>query len=756
MRMKAYVRAVAAACAGIAVLAATLSAPQQSQALSGSDFDPGQIISDAVFFNAQSMTPDQIQAFLVAKESGCTAANGMPCLKDYRENTWSRPDAGVNRCTAYDGANGELASTIIWRVSQACQINPQVILATLQKEQGLVTNTAPTAGQYRSAMGYGCPDTAPCDSQFYGFYNQVYKAAWQFRTYTRSPSDWNFRPGVVNVPYNPNPACGSSAVNIQNQATANLYNYTPYQPNAAALANLSGVGNSCSAYGNRNFWVYFNTWFGNSIVNGPQLVAQKYASYGGESGVLGGIASPVLSIQENGGGLGQAYANGSIYWNINAGANVVLAGGLRDLYFANGGAAGPYGWPLSDTERLSFNGGGYQQAFSAGAVYSSPAGSYLVSGSTRLAYFARGGATGDLGWPTAARDCSLTGGGCVQTFQQGSIYTNPAGAAYSVLGTMASSYVTAGAAAGAWGYPAGNPIPIASPSGNGVGQVFVGGSAYAKDGSAAYLVTGAIRDYYFSKGGAAGSLGWPAGAQSCSADGSSCSQLFTGGTVAWTKTAGAVLTAPQVDAAYAAASGSLGAPASDLIWIPQNGGGLGKAYANGSIYWSAATGAYPVSGGIRTAYFGVSGAAGPLGWPTGNAICTFSGAGCSQPFQYTSIIAGRASTGYYTVTGAYTQALIAAGGTTGTLGLPTSGVLAIAGNGGGSGQVFDGGSIFSSAAGTYAVTGGIRTFYFSKGGAAGVVGWPMAAMSCSAGTCTQKFTGGTVSWTQAGGGVLGP
>jgi uncharacterized protein with LGFP repeats len=217
-----------------------------------------------------------------------------------------------------------------------------------------------------------------------------------------------------------------------------------------------------------------------------------------------------------------------------------------------------------------------------------------------------------------------------------------------------------------------------------------------------------------------------------------------------------VLTAPQVDAAYAAASGSLGAPASDLIWIPQNGGGLGKAYANGSIYWSAATGAYPVSGGIRTAYFGVSGAAGPLGWPTGNAICTFSGAGCSQPFQYTSIIAGRASTGYYTVTGAYTQALIAAGGTTGTLGLPTSGVLAIAGNGGGSGQVFDGGSIFSSAAGTYAVTGGIRTFYFSKGGAAGVVGWPMAAMSCSAGTCTQKFTGGTVSWTQAGGGVLGP
>ena len=46
--------------------------------------------------------------------------------------------------------------------------------------------------------------------------------------------------------------CGTSSVYIQNQATAGLYNYTPYQPNAAALANLYGTGDSCSAYGNRN------------------------------------------------------------------------------------------------------------------------------------------------------------------------------------------------------------------------------------------------------------------------------------------------------------------------------------------------------------------------------------------------------------------------------------------------------------------------------------------------------------------------
>lgn len=760
MNARALLRAIVAV-VGASALIGTLFVvgAQRSEALSGSEFNPGNIITDDVFFNYQSMSAAQIQAFLVSMESGCTGGNGYPCLKDYRENTWSRPDAGANRCTAYNGANGELASTIIWRVSVACQINPQVLIATLQKEQGLVTSTAPTARQYTAAMGYGCPDTAPCDSQFYGFYNQVYKAAWQFRTYTRSPDQWNFRPGVVNVAFNPNAGCGASAVNIQNQATANLYNYTPYQPNAAALANLSGTGNSCSSYGNRNFWVYFNTWFGSSVSQGPLLIAQKYAAYGGTGGALGAVTSPILSITQNSGGLGQAFVNGSIYWNINAGAHVVLAGPLRDFYFAAGGAAGSYGWPLSDTQSLAQNGGGWQQAFTAGAVYSSAAGTYMVSGSIRTAYFARNGAVGDFGWPTSAANCGLPNGGCVQNFQGGAIYTNPGGTAFSVPAGFNQLYTAAGGPAGSWGYPNSNPLVVASASGNGTGQVFIGGSLYARNGSAPNFVSGPIRDFYFSKSGATGSLGWPAGAATCTPDGASCTQTFTGGTVAWTKAGGAKLTAPEIDAAYAAlggASGALGAVRSDPIWIPQNGGGLGKVYAGGSIYWSTATGAYAVSGRIRDTYFTVTGAAGPLGWPTSAADCGFSGAGCSQSFQSNSLIAGRASTGYYMVTGAYTPALIAAGGTAGVLGLPTSTVLNISSNGGGTGQAFDGGSIYSSRAGTFAVTGGMRDFYFSRGGAAGALGWPAAAMACSAGACTQKFTGGTVSWTSAGGGAIVP
>ncbi|MGA1827654.1 MAG: hypothetical protein WAZ28_05330, partial [Microbacterium sp.] len=51
-------------------------------------------------------------------------------------------------------------------------------------------------------------------------------------------------------------------VYVQNQATANLYYYTPYQPNAAAIRAGYGEGDGCSSYGNRNFFQYFSDWFG--------------------------------------------------------------------------------------------------------------------------------------------------------------------------------------------------------------------------------------------------------------------------------------------------------------------------------------------------------------------------------------------------------------------------------------------------------------------------------------------------------------
>jgi hypothetical protein len=246
----------------VAVVGASLafSAPQSAEAANAADFDPGFIISDSVFFNANAMGEAEIQSFLRSQLPSCAQSLGVACLPNYTETTNSR--AATSRCAAYSGAANEPASRIINRVAKACGINPQVLIVTLQKENGLVTKGSPSAGAYRTAMGYACPDTAACDSAYFGFFNQVYSAASQFIRYGVTPTNWRYRPGQVAVQFHPNAACGSTVVNIANQATANLYNYTPYQPNAAALANLGGTGDSCSSYGNRNFWVYFSNWFG--------------------------------------------------------------------------------------------------------------------------------------------------------------------------------------------------------------------------------------------------------------------------------------------------------------------------------------------------------------------------------------------------------------------------------------------------------------------------------------------------------------
>ena len=263
-RTRATVRGLALLAAALlagALLPAAAPAPSAA-ALSGSEFDAGNIISDEVFFAGGAMNAADIQSFLNARVVSCVGANGWPCLKDYRAPTANQ--AADAYCGAYPGGGNDSAAEIIAKVAVACSINPQVLIVLLQKEQGLVTSTSPTSTMYRSATGYGCPDTAACDTEYYGFFNQVYNAAHQFQRYTKTSSSWSYRPGRWNtIQWHPNAACGSSQVWIENQATANLYIYTPYRPNAAALANLYGTGDACSAYGNRNFWRYFNDWFGN-------------------------------------------------------------------------------------------------------------------------------------------------------------------------------------------------------------------------------------------------------------------------------------------------------------------------------------------------------------------------------------------------------------------------------------------------------------------------------------------------------------
>lgn len=222
-------------------------------------FAPGDIISDDSFYNPYAMTASQVQRFLAQRD--CTPKDSSPCLKDFRTDV-PRTPASPERCAGIPASRNERASSIIVRVAQACTISPRVLLVLLQKEQSLLTT--PSSGGYQKATGYACPDTAGCDTRYFGFFNQVYRAAWQFREYTAHPGDWRYRIGENDIQYHPDTTCGSSRVEIVNQATANLYNYTPYQPDKQTLAHPAGPAGACSAYGNLNFSRLYDRWFGDA------------------------------------------------------------------------------------------------------------------------------------------------------------------------------------------------------------------------------------------------------------------------------------------------------------------------------------------------------------------------------------------------------------------------------------------------------------------------------------------------------------
>ena len=296
---------------GVITIQSALSQP--ASALSTSQFSAGDIIDDSVFFNSSSMSAADVQNFLNAQVPSCdTNGNlstsyyynsgtgrvsfssndgssawvtttraifgqrynsytgrsdgGVPftCLRDYNVTSPSM-SAEVSLCNAYAGGTKSAAQTIL-DIAQSCNINPQVLLVLLEKEQGLVTDTWPQGIQYGSATGYAFPDSGSCNPAYAGLFNQVYYAARQYKLYAKNISSYAYQPGTtVNILYNPSTSCGSSPVFIQNQATANLYIYTPYQPNAAALAASPGTVVNCGAYGNLNFWRTFNNWFGPSI-----------------------------------------------------------------------------------------------------------------------------------------------------------------------------------------------------------------------------------------------------------------------------------------------------------------------------------------------------------------------------------------------------------------------------------------------------------------------------------------------------------
>lgn len=269
---------VAALLASIAVISAPFLTATARASVQG--WNAGNIISDNVFTNKDALSVAEIQTFLNSKVPVCdtwgtqSSEFGGGTRRQWAE---ARGHSPPYTCLKDYSQNGKSSAQLIHDAAQKYSINPQVLIVLLQKEQGLVTDAWPVTTQYRSATGYGCPDTAPCDSQYYGLANQLEWAAKMFRAIMNASPTW-YTPYVVGnnyIRYSPTESCGGTTVRIQNRATQALYNYTPYQPNQAALNAGWGTAH-CGAYGNRNFYLYFTNWFGTT--RGPAYAWKENTS----------------------------------------------------------------------------------------------------------------------------------------------------------------------------------------------------------------------------------------------------------------------------------------------------------------------------------------------------------------------------------------------------------------------------------------------------------------------------------------------
>ncbi|WP_454138788.1 LGFP repeat-containing protein [Microbacterium paulum] len=712
-------------------------------------FNPENIISDSLFYDGNAMTAAEIQSFLDAKIGSCR--NGK-CLNVLNVSVSSR-DAWISQatgnlvCTALQGGTMRV-SELIYRMQVACGISAKAILVTLQKEQGLTTSDAPSDWNLRAAMGASCPDTSPCDPAYSGLGPQIVQGVRQIKIY--KAGRFAMQPGVNYIGYNPNSACGGTNLNIQNYATAALYNYTPYQPNAASLAAGWGLGDGCSSYGNRNFYNYYTSWFGSttsSLETARAAITSRWAAIGGSASVLGASVSGVV-CGTVGGGCYQNFQNGAISWTASTGAWETygqIRARWQALSYETSVLAYPIGAPTCGTRD-----GGCYQNFQGGAIsWTASTGAWETSGAIRSRWQALRFEDGVLGYPIGAPACGISGGGCYQDYQNGAVTWTPSVGAWETYGDIRARWKATGFESGVLGYPV-SPVRCEMKD-SGCYQDFQNGAITWTSSVGAWETYGPIRARWKAADYERGSLGLPTGAPVQS--GGVSYQTFEGGAIGWSSAAGAFASTGAIGERWVAIGASLsplGAPIGELVCGTRNGGCY-QNFQNGAVSASPTTGAWETYGAIRARWQRERFEDGSLGYPT--SAPQVVGGSTYQRFEGGAIGLSAGADTAYASTGAIGGRWIALGGNASILGVPRGEITCGTPNSG-CYQDFQGGAISSTpSSGTWETYGVIRDRWKATGFESGVLGYPIGAPTCGtkANGCYQDYEHGAISWTEGTG-----
>jgi hypothetical protein len=176
-----------------------------------SRFDRSSVVSDDNFRNGKAMSAASIQAFLNSQPGALKSYTG----RDHFGKTKSAAQMISDACVRFD-------------------INPKVMLATLQKEQSLLSKKHPSQRQLDWALGAGKADSYTTSSMK-GFGNQIY---WGAQKFDKNARDW--QSGATHKVDGKSQAC-------DNEGTFAQYRYTPH---------YAGV---------MSFWTIFWRYFGDPL-----------------------------------------------------------------------------------------------------------------------------------------------------------------------------------------------------------------------------------------------------------------------------------------------------------------------------------------------------------------------------------------------------------------------------------------------------------------------------------------------------------
>ncbi|MEO8701243.1 MAG: hypothetical protein ABI867_14425 [Kofleriaceae bacterium] len=138
---------------------------------------------------------------------------------------------------------------------------------------------------------------------------------------------------------------------------------------------------------------------------------------------------------------------------------------------------------------------------------------------------------------------------------------------------------------------------------------------------------GAIDVKYRALGGCGSLLGKPLTGEQATPDGAGRYSVFERGSIYWTAATGAFEVHGVIRDKWSELrweAGILGYPITDETQTP-DGAGRYNVFTGGSIYWTATTGAHEVHGVIRDKYAELGWEAGRLGYPTSDEVTVASG-----------------------------------------------------------------------------------------------------------------------------------